>query len=170
MAKKGVLTTSDYLNYQDYEALLSRLHQDKDYIFEMYARLGFCTACRVSDILKLKWSDIVGKTVVTVSEKKTGKTRKVRFSESVVKKFCELYVLLGSPDKNDLIFKSGRCDGQLSSQYINQQLKKMKVKYDLPIDNFSTHTFRKTFGRYVYESDNRSAESLILLKIGRAHV
>ena len=80
MAKKGVLTTSDYLNYQDYEALLSRLHQDKDYIFEMYARLGFCTACRVSAILKLKWSDIVGKTEVTVSETKTGKTRKCRFS------------------------------------------------------------------------------------------
>ena len=115
MAKKGVLTTSDYLNYQDYEALLSLLHQDTAYIFEMYARLGSCTARRVSAILKLKWRDIVGKTVVTVSEKKTGKTRKVRFSESVVKKFCELYVLLGSPDKNDLIFKSGRCDGQLSS-------------------------------------------------------
>lgn len=27
----------------------------------------------------------------------------------------------------------------------------------------SPHTFRKTFGRYVYDSNNRSAESLILL-------
>ena len=33
----------------------------------------------------------------------------------------------------------------------------------LPIRAFSTHTFRKTFGRYVYELMGRSAEGLILL-------
>ena len=39
----------------------------------------------------------------------------------------------------------------------------LKTKYRLKIENFSTHTFRKTFGRYVYDTNNHSAESLILL-------
>ena len=38
-----------------------------------------------------------------------------------------------------------------------------KFKYRLSIDNFSTHTFRKTFGRYVYDTNEHSAESLLLL-------
>lgn len=42
-------------------------------------------------------------------------------------------------------------------------LKQFRVDYNLPIEAFSTHTFRKTFGRYVYEKNDKSAESLILL-------
>ncbi|MFR9496330.1 MAG: integrase, partial [Rikenellaceae bacterium] len=48
-------------------------------------------------------------------------------------------------------------------EYINRLLKLFKIKYRLPIKAFSTHTFRKTFGRYVYDTNWRSAESLILL-------
>ena len=50
-----------------------------------------------------------------------------------------------------------------TTQYINDTLKYLRVKYRLPIKRFSSHTFRKTFGRYVYELMGRSAEGLILL-------
>lgn len=39
----------------------------------------------------------------------------------------------------------------------------MVRKYNLNIENFSTHTFRKTFGRYVYEKSGRSNEALLYL-------
>ena len=163
MAKKNQLTTSDYLSYSEYDKLLFALHQDEEYFWELYARLGFCTACRSSDILSLKWEDILNKAECVVVEQKTGKARKLTFNPSVRNKIKELYKLLGSPDISQLIFLSKATNRAVTVQYINQKLKQFKYKYKINIGNFSTHTFRKTFGRYVYETYNRSAESLVLL-------
>lgn len=62
------------------------------------------------------------------------------------------------------IFSSEKSEGKpISIQYINRIAKTWKKKYKLNIGNFSTHTFRKTFGRYVYEKRNRSNEALLEL-------
>lgn len=163
MAKKNQLTTSDYLEYQEYEKLLSNLRANKEYVWELYARLGFCTACRASDVLNLKWSDILGKSEQVIVEQKTKKARKLTFNNSVQNKIKELYKLIGQPDKEEFIFLSRATNKPITIQYLNKKLKAFKSKYKIKIGNFSTHTFRKTFGRYVYEKYNRSAESLILL-------
>jgi integrase len=49
-----------------------------------------------------------------------------------------------------------------SLQYINRKLKKLDVKYGLGI-SFSTHSFRKTFGRRIWDKNDNSEKSLILL-------
>lgn len=69
----------------------------------------------------------------------------------------------GQPAPEQYIFLSPRTGKPYSLEYINRLLKVFKVRYRLPIRAFSTHTFRKTFGRYVYELMGRSAEGLILL-------
>lgn len=163
MAKKNLLTTSDYLEYSEYDKLLCALHHDKEYIWELYARLSFCTACRASDVLAMRWEDVLNKSEQIVVEKKTKKARKLTFNPSVRNKIKELYGLLGKPAKSELIFQSKRTDTAITIQCVNKILKKFKDKYKIRIGNFSTHTFRKTFGRYVYEHHNRSAESLLLL-------
>lgn len=163
MAKKNQLTTSDHLSYKEFNRLLECLHNDGEYRWEMYARLSFCTACRASDTLNFKWRDILNVSSVYVVEQKTKKTRKIPFNPSVQKSFCDLWRLMGCPDKNDYIMSSNRGDQPMTIQYINQKLKTFKKKYRLKIENFSTHTFRKTFGRYVYDTNNHSAESLLLL-------
>ncbi|MGN1216545.1 MAG: integrase, partial [Phocaeicola sp.] len=48
-------------------------------------------------------------------------------------------------------------------QYINRIMKAWKEKYDIKVGNFSTHTFRKTFGRYVYDKSQNKPEALVLL-------
>ena len=83
MAKKNQLTKSDYLPMEDYKKLLYLLHKDRQYLWELYARLAFCTALRVSDILPLTWSDILHKGSLTKSEKKTGKVRKIPFNLNI---------------------------------------------------------------------------------------
>lgn len=163
MAEKNHLTASDHLPYEEFVRLLNSLHEDKEYRWEMYARLSFCTACRAGDVLRFKWRDVLGKSSVTIVEQKTRKTRKIPFNPSVQKNFDELWKLLGCPDKGDYIMPSNRGDQPMTIQWVNQRLKEFKQKYHLKIENFSTHTFRKTFGRYVYDSNNHSAESLILL-------
>lgn len=163
MAKKNQLTTSDHLPYDEFTRFLDCLHNDGEYRWEMYARLSFCTACRASDTLKLRWKDVLGMSSISIVEQKTKKARKIPFNPSIQKSFDELWKALGCPDKKDYIMPSPHGDKPLTIQFVNMKLKEFKFKYHLKIENFSTHTFRKTFGRYVYDTNNRSAESLILL-------
>ncbi|MBA7569433.1 hypothetical protein ES708_11172 [subsurface metagenome] len=48
-------------------------------------------------------------------------------------------------------------------QYVNRRLKELAQKYNLKIISFSTHTFRKSLGRRVWEMNDHSEKSLILL-------
>lgn len=163
MAKKNQLTKSDYLPMEDYKKLLYLLHKNRQYLWELYARLAFCTALRVSDILPLTWSDILHKGSLTKSEKKTGKVRKIPFNLNIQTRIEELYMLLKRPNPNELIFKSKFTGTSISPQYLNRIMKEWKIKYKLNIENFSTHTFRKTFGRYVYDTSENKSEALLLL-------
>lgn len=160
---KRKLTTADYLSIEDFNRLVDGLHNDGLYMWELYCRLSFCTALRASDVLTLTWQDILNREFLDKTEKKTQKGRRITFNSSVQQKIKELYTLQGEPDKKGSPFLNPKTQTVYSLEHINRLLKKFRVRYRLPIKAFSTHTFRKTFGRYVYESNGRSAESLILL-------
>mgnify|MGYP001255234492 CR=1 FL=1 len=162
MAKKGVLTTADYLPYEEYKAVLNKLHEDKSHRDELYFVIAFSTALRVSDIIQLRWNDVLDRSSFLWTEQKTGKTRRINLNQNVQKKLSELYELLGKPYKGWYLFKDSLGEN-ITPQTINRRLKGIKDRYVLAIGNFSTHTFRKTFGRYVYEKMNRSQEALLLL-------
>lgn len=162
MAQKNVLTASDYLPFEEYEKLIAGLRKDKQYIWELYATLSFSTALRTSDVRNLHWREVL-RNAITVTEKKTKKIRTIKLNADVQAKIRRLYNLLGQPNANCLIFANKRTGEPITSQYVNLKLKEFKKKYNLEIGNFSTHTFRKTFGRYVYESTHQSPESLLLL-------
>jgi len=51
----------------------------------------------------------------------------------------------------------------MTIQYINNKTKAWKIRYKLTLGNFSTHTFRKTFGRYIYDSTENKSEALVIL-------
>ena len=163
MAKKNQLTKSDYLPMSEFKKLLKELHKDKKYIWELYARLSFCTALRCSDVLSLTWHDIWNRCSLTVTEKKTGKTRKIPFNLQTQERIDKAYLLMKRPNPNELIFYNKKTRKPFTIQYINKMAKRWKEKYDLNIDHFSTHTFRKTFGRYVYDTSKDKSEALILV-------
>lgn len=163
MAKKNQLTKSDYLAMPELKKLLNGLHRDKKYIWEFYARLSFCTALRASDVLSLTWADIINRSYLVKTERKTGKTRKIAFSERTQRYIDEAYLLMKKPNPNELIFKSKVTGEALTIQYINKIIKKWKDRYLINIGNFSTHTFRKTFGRYVYDTAKDKSNALLLL-------
>lgn len=170
MAKKNQLTKADYIPMYDYKRVIADMHKDKNYKWELYFVFSVATALRVVDVTSTKWGDILCKNGTGIHinskfhkiEKKTGKHRTINFSDSVSKKLVELYKKLDSPDTDSFIFCNKK-GSPLSSQYINKELKMLKFKYCIKIDNFSTHSFRKTFARAFWESKHRSSESLILL-------
>ena len=95
---KGEIVESEPLQIEDFKRLLECLSTDKKYWIELYCRVSFCTALRVSDVLSLRWIDILCKDEICITEKKTGKTRLIRIGETNKKRIAELYKLLGSPD------------------------------------------------------------------------
>lgn len=164
MGKKGTITTSDYLPYEEYKRLVSCLTDESHYRDALYCILSFALALRVSDVRRLKWQDVIGKQKLVVQEKKTKKVKPIPIGDNVQEKIESMYVMLGAPSISEYIFRN-RIDGKpVSSQYINRKMKSWKERYHLQIGNISTHTFRKTFGRYVYNKKGRTEEALILLQ------
>lgn len=162
MAAKGVQTTSDYVKFDEFQKLVESLIKDKKYIWAMYMSLSFSTGLRISDILSIRWKDILGKESLVKIEQKTDKVRNIRFSDSTINKFKELYKRLGSPS-TEMVIVANKNGQAMSEQYINRVLKQIKTKYRVDVENFSTHSIRKTFARNIWEMNNRSEESLVLL-------
>ena len=101
---KGQLTTSDYLPIDEFNRLCDCLRKDKQYTWELYCRVAFCTALRISDLLTLRWIDVLDTDELVKIEHKTKKTRSIPLNPSVTTKLQELYVLMGQPEKICLSF------------------------------------------------------------------
>ncbi|TGY79033.1 tyrosine-type recombinase/integrase [Lepagella muris] len=165
MSKKGSVTTADYLPYADYQKLVQTLIDEKKYWWACYCILSFCTGLRFSDVCKLRWTDVLDQRKIIITAKKTNKTHVIPIGQNASDHFTSLYKKMGKPPKRDIILvgQKGEEGKAVSIQYINRTLKKWAVKYDLDIDNFSTHTFRKTFGRYVYDKGGQDEKTLMYL-------
>lgn len=165
MSKKGSVTTADYLPYADYQKLVQSLIDEKKYWWAAYCILSFCTGLRFSDVCRLKWSDVLDQRKIIITAQKTNKTHTIPIGPNASEHFITLYKLMGKPSKRDVILTSKKSgEGKpVSIQYINRTLKSWAIKYELDIDNFSTHTFRKTFGRYVYDKGGRDEKTLMYL-------
>lgn len=167
MSKKGTVTTADYLDYQVFKDLIAKLDNDGKHQWSTYCMLSFCLALRASDVRKLKWGDVLNKRMCTVTEKKTQKTKNIPIGIKTMERVSEMYAIAGYPRLGDYIFSSERSQGKpISIQYINRLMKDWKDRYNIPINNFSTHTFRKTFGHYFYEQHENKSQALVeLMKI-----
>lgn len=165
MSKKGSITTADYLQYGEFQRLIQCLINDKQYLWATYCSLSFCLGLRSSDVRKLRWDNVLDTDVVSVVEKKTGKSRQIPLGMKTAAFINQMYKSLGKPKTDKFIFvmPNRYSDKPVSIQYINRLAKDWKTKYHLNIHNISTHTFRKTFGRYYWEKSGRSEQALIEL-------
>ncbi len=162
MSKKNQFTKTDYLTCEEYRKLITGLHEDHDVLGETYARVAKATALRISDVLSLTWSKILSGSF-SVVEQKTGKKRTITVPDRTKEVFRGLYKLNGSPDSKSLVFCNRRTGGSYTKQYINRLMKEWKTRYDINVGNFSSHSFRKSFGREFWDKNGRSDEALLKL-------
>lgn len=156
MSKKFSSTVSDYLQWDACTKLIHRLYSDEKYHFSLYVALACFWGLRVSDLLRLKWSDIVNKDQITLMEKKTGKKRDISINPKLQLHIHECFDKIKPKSIDSPIFS-------FTVQYLNRFLKKIKTDYKLKIGNISSHTFRKSFGRKIYESSENSEFALVKL-------
>lgn len=163
MSLKFQNTTADYLEWDSNILLISKLFQDQNYKFSLLIALGSFFGIRISDLLNLKWEDILNTNILTIIEKKTKKQRTIKINEQLKKHILSCYNKIKPKSTSDNIFTSQK-GSVYSVQRINVVLKEIKVNYNLKIKNFSTHSMRKTFGRQVYNNAGNNAE-LALVKL-----
>ena len=156
-------TTADYLVWSDAMNLVRKLAKDGNYKISLLIAIGCFTGLRISDILSLRWKQILDTDEFTVIEKKTGKQRTIRQNPQLQEHIKECYKNIKPVGINAPILVSQK-GTVFSVQRINIILKEVKSKYRLKIKNFSCHSLRKTFGRQVYNMNNDNSE-LALIKL-----
>ena len=163
MSLKYSTTTADYLVWSDAMNLIRKLAKDENYKISLLIALGCFTGLRISDILALRWEQILSTEEFTIIEKKTGKKRVLRLNSQLQQHIQECYehiqpIGLKAPI---LVSQKGTV---FTIQRINVILKEIKKKYRLKVKNFSCHSLRKTFGRQVYNMNSENSE-LALVKL-----
>lgn len=139
----------------------------------MFFEVGINTGLRVSDILKLKVSDVKGNFYIDIREEKTGKAKRFPLNETVRK---ELEDFISNKKPEDYIFESRRSRGvplERTRAYciLNDAANRAGLKIKI-----GTHTMRKTFGFHFYQKTkdiallqqlfNHSSPSVTLRYIG----
>ena len=163
MSQKYSTTTADFLVWSDAMNLIRKLAKDNNYKMSLLVALGCFTGLRISDILALRWNQILGVDEFTIIEKKTGKKRTLRLNPQLQKHIQECYEHIKPIGVKAPILVSQK--GTIFTiQAINRILKDIKKKYKVKIKNFSCHSLRKTFGRQVYNMNSENSE-LALVKL-----
>ena len=163
MSLKYSNTTADYLVWSDAMNLIRKLAKDENYKMSLLVALGCFTELRISDILTLRWNQILGVDEFTIIEKKTGKQRTLRLNPQLQKHIQECYEHIKPIGVKAPILVSQK-GTTFTIQTINRKLKDIKKQYKVKIKNFSCHSLRKTFGRQVYNMNSDNSE-LALVKL-----
>ena len=155
MSAKGSRTVASPLDWKFASSMVSKLEKDGEIVWALLIMTGLYTGLRISDLLKLTWSDITGD-VIELTEQKTGKHRKI----SVNPKLKEM-ATRHCRGKIGFVFTAGY-GKSYSRQHVNRELHVIAKKYGITT-SFSTHSLRKSMGKRVYESNGSSEKSLVLL-------
>lgn len=161
MSLKHSYTTADYIEWNTMLNLVRRLFKDGNYRISLLIGCGCFFGLRISDILQLSWDMLLDGDSFMLSEKKTGKRRIVRINDGFQKHIRDCFDALKIQDKTENCFLSKK-KVVYSVQRINVILKEIKEQYNLKIEHFSTHSFRKTFGRRIVEQAGENSEMALI--------
>lgn len=165
MSLKGSKTSSDFIEWNTIQTLILKLERDGDWKFALLFAIGTYTGLRIGDILTLKWNDLVGQEILQIVEQKTKKGRKITLNAQLQQIITRIYNAQHNIVPDELIFMNRWRTGAITVQYVNHKLKQVAAKYKVTKDHtkIKSHSLRKSFGRRVFENNDNSERSLILL-------
>jgi Site-specific recombinase XerD len=161
MSAKFSKSTSDYLEWNQAMNLIRNLYNEENYKMSLLISFGAFWGLRISDILRLKWEQVYNLDEFTLVERKTGKAREIKINSQLKRHIAECYQNLIPCTLDEFIFTSQK-GTVFSIQRINVILKDMKIRYNLKIKNFSSHSLRKCFGREIFNRSGENAELAIV--------
>lgn len=152
------------MSWDDFRSLVSKLERDGEYKFCLLIAIGVFTGLRIGDLLQLRFSQFEDKDILTVTETKTRKVRRIKINRDLHDIIDRVKLKMKVNDSSKFIFCNKYGDKPIDPSYANVKLKQIVRKYSIHIEgNISTHMFRKTLGNRVLRLNNFSNESVILL-------
>lgn len=161
MALKGQKTTSDFLEWEKMQSLVLKLERDNELKFALLISTGSYIGLRISDLLQLRWNQLLNQESFTVIEKKTKKIRRITINQELQVTLNRLFIQLEAKE-SDLMFANRFGDKPFSIQYVNSKLKEIFTSYRIR-GQYSSHFMRKTLGRRIWEVNKYSDQALLLL-------
>lgn len=150
----------------------------KEAKYGLLFKFGLNTGLRISDILPIKLDDIYNedgkfRDYLVLKEKKTGKEKKIKLN-TVLRKDIETFVKEESLIHGSYMFasKKGKNIGRIQAYRVLKEAAEL-----MGIENFGTHSLRKTWGYWTYkvsrynvglimDTFNHSSPSITLRYIG----
>lgn len=167
MSAKHSYTTADYIEWDVAMNLIRRLYKDGNYTMSLLIGCGCFFGLRFSDLAQLRWEQLLSGDSFAIYERKTGKRREIRINKGFKQHVRDCHDAMGIKDDSRPCFLS-RFGSVLTIQMVNRHFKTIKIKYQIKVRNFSTHSLRKTFGRRVVDMAGADAE-MALIKLGELY-
>lgn len=150
---------------------------ERDYLL---CKFQLNTGLRISDVVRIRVEDLLTsnmnfKDYFVLQEKKTRKEKKIKLNDSL-KKALKAYIKQNELGQANYIFKSRK--GLREHVSVTQAYRILKAAaVNLNIENFGTHSLRKTWGYWTYKMSryniglimdtfNHSSEKITLRYIG----
>jgi len=166
---------ADALDWEEAMSVIERLNNDFRFRDAMLMSIGCNLGLRISDILQLRWVDILQDDTLVIKEKKTGKKRSLRINAALRREAILAYNNLEISNNTNYIFVAWNNDGDrpFTRCRAHQILKDIQHRYGIRSAKvFSSHSLRKTFGRRVWISESekgRGETALVLLSEAFGH-
>lgn len=113
-------------------------------------RIGIYSGLRISDILKLRVSDLFNQEYFILREQKTNKFKRLKIHSDLKE---ELNIYLNDKPIDSYIFKSQK-NTDKSIQRVQAYRILNDAAHKVGLDEIGTHTLRKTFGYHFYKGSN----------------
>jgi len=154
---------------KDIKTMLDICEEEGKYKEKLLLLFGINSSLRISDLLKLKWDDVLTperkriKNQFKIKEGKTGKTKVITIN-AMLKEGLEDF-MKHDPTMEGYLFKSEYRDkeGQpITRQYAHKFIKWITYAAGLE-GNYSTHSLRKTFGYRAREAGVDISKLMLVL-------
>ena len=164
MSLQGQRTTTGAIEWDDFRSLIAKLERDRNYKYCLLISIGAFTGLRISDLLGLRYCDLTEGSILTITEKKTNKLRRIKLNEDLLSLIKRVKTKQLIEDDSQYIFINRYGTKPIDKSWTNVSLKKILKKYKVDVEgNVSSHMLRKTLGRRVLELNNYSDQSIVLL-------
>jgi integrase len=156
-------TTTGFIQWEILTSLLGKLERDGEFKFCLLIATGSFTGLRISDLLSLRWNQVFETDILELTEKKTKKFKKIKLNTDLKAIIMRCYVQMKSPDKDTFVFVNKYGTQPIRIQWVNEKLKRLFIEYNIQTANASSHCMRKSLGRKIWQINNHSEKSLVLL-------
>ena len=136
MSLKYSSTTADYLVWSDAMNLIRKLAKDGNYKISLLIALGCFTGLRISDILALRWKQILNTSEFTVIEKKTNKVRTIRINAQLGQHIKECYeqikpigINFSEPKRNCFHYPENQCDTKRGEKEVQTTFRQFQLPF-----------------------------------------